>query len=401
MPTPIPTWRLPGSSTTPSAVLSGGTGGSFTSESGFAVGDGPWSVAVGEFNADSDPDLAVANLLSDNVSVLLGGPGASAGTFGDDDQLRRRHRPGLGRGGDFNADSKPDLAVANSGPSNDVSVLLGDAGGGFGAATNFPAADFSGFATSLAVGDFNADSDPDLAVANSSLDDVSVLLNTTSASGQPPSAVDDAYSHYGSDTPLATTTATGVLANDTDPDGDPLTAALVSGPGSGSLTLSADGSFSYQPNEDFVGQDSFTYTANDGTADSTAATVTITVGAGCNGRQATITGTAGANNLRGTAGDDVIAGLGRGDMIRSAGGNDTVCGGAGNDELFGGAGNDSLRGGSGSDSLLGGAGTDALRGDAGRDLLSGGAGSPDTCEGDAGTDALAPRHGCEQIGGVP
>ena len=84
-----------------------------------------------------------------------------------------------------------------------------------------------------------------------------------------------------------------MLANDTDPDGDPLTAALVSGPGNGSLALNADGSFSYQPNEDFVGQDSFTYAANDGTADSNVATVTITVGAGCDGRQATITGTAG------------------------------------------------------------------------------------------------------------
>ena len=264
---------------------------------------------------------------------------------------------------------------------------------------------------SVAVGDFDADSDIDLAVANKETDNVSVLLNTTTSGNHAPNAADDIYSHYGSDTQLTASAAGGVLANDNDPDGDPLTAALVSGPSHGSLTLNADGSFSYQPNEDFVGQDSFTYTANDGRAGSGLAIATITVGAGCDGRPATVTGTAGANNLQGTSADDVIAGLGGGDTIRSSSGHDTVCGGSGNDAVDGGAGNDSLIGGSGNDSLSGGAGTDrllggadndTLRGEAGSDLLSGGAGSPDTCDGGPGTDALAPNHGCEPpISGVP
>jgi VCBS repeat-containing protein len=69
-----------------------------------------------------------------------------------------------------------------------------------------------------------------------------------------------------------------LLANDTDPEGQPLTAILQSGPGSGSLTLNSNGSFTYTPNADFNGTDSFTYFANDGTANSNlAATVTITV----------------------------------------------------------------------------------------------------------------------------
>jgi len=71
--------------------------------------------------------------------------------------------------------------------------------------------------------------------------------------------------------------ATGVLANDTDADGDALTAILVLGTLNGGLTLNADGSFDYTPNSDFNGVDTFTYVANDGTANSTAATVTITV----------------------------------------------------------------------------------------------------------------------------
>src|SRR5690606_29372129 len=71
--------------------------------------------------------------------------------------------------------------------------------------------------------------------------------------------------------------APGVLANDTDADGDALTAVLVTGPTNGSLTLNEDGSFTYTPNEDFHGTDSFTYQASDGGQVSAEATVVITV----------------------------------------------------------------------------------------------------------------------------
>jgi VCBS repeat-containing protein len=76
---------------------------------------------------------------------------------------------------------------------------------------------------------------------------------------------------------LVVDAASGVLANDTDADGDPLTAALVSGPANGTLVLNADGSFSYTPSADFSGSDSFTYTASDGTLTTDPITVTITV----------------------------------------------------------------------------------------------------------------------------
>ena len=69
------------------------------------------------------------------------------------------------------------------------------------------------------------------------------------------------------DTAAATedTPAVGnVLANDTDVDGDALSAVLVSGPAHGSLTLNADGSFTYTPAANYNGPDSFTYKANDG-----------------------------------------------------------------------------------------------------------------------------------------
>ena len=71
--------------------------------------------------------------------------------------------------------------------------------------------------------------------------------------------------------------ATTILANDTDIDANPLTAILVSGVSHGSLTLNADGTFSYTHNGDAATSDSFTYKANDGTDDSNVATVNITI----------------------------------------------------------------------------------------------------------------------------
>ena len=71
--------------------------------------------------------------------------------------------------------------------------------------------------------------------------------------------------------------APGVLGNDTDADGKPLTAALVGAPAHGTVTLNANGSFTYTPAANYNGPDSFTYRANDGTADSNVATVSITI----------------------------------------------------------------------------------------------------------------------------
>ena len=79
---------------------------------------------------------------------------------------------------------------------------------------------------------------------------------------------------------VLTVAAPGVLGNDTDVDGDALTAALVSGPANGLLTLNTDGSFSFTPNADFNGSDSFSYMAQDPSlAQSNPATVTLTVNA--------------------------------------------------------------------------------------------------------------------------
>ena len=100
---------------------------------------------------------------------------------------------------------------------------------------------------------------------------------TIGATNDAPVSVGDAYS-TDEDTALVIPAA-GVLINDSDVDGDALDAVLVSDVSNGALTLNADGSFTYTPNADFNGSDSFTYKANDGTADGNTVTVDITVGA--------------------------------------------------------------------------------------------------------------------------
>ncbi|HOU42251.1 MAG TPA: Ig-like domain-containing protein, partial [Promineifilum sp.] len=87
-------------------------------------------------------------------------------------------------------------------------------------------------------------------------------------------AVDDSYTVALGET--LTVAAPGVLANDANPGNAPLTAVLVEGPLSGTLSLAADGSFTYTSTEEFAGQDSFTYRADNGLA-SNVATVTIAV----------------------------------------------------------------------------------------------------------------------------
>ena len=62
---------------------------------------------------------------------------------------------------------------------------------------------------------------------------------------------------------LTVSASDGVLANDSDPDGDPMTVSVLSGP-RGSLTLNPDGSFEYTASPDFFGGDSFTYQVSAG-----------------------------------------------------------------------------------------------------------------------------------------
>jgi ELWxxDGT repeat protein/VCBS repeat-containing protein len=106
-------------------------------------------------------------------------------------------------------------------------------------------------------------------------DSVTVTL-TIAAADDVPVASADAY-EVDEDTTLGVAAVAGVLANDTDVDSDELTVTIDTEPGHGTLTLNDDGSFSYDPEADFYGTDSFSYIVSDGNSQSVAATVTITV----------------------------------------------------------------------------------------------------------------------------
>ncbi|MEX0713607.1 MAG: Ig-like domain-containing protein [Pirellulales bacterium] len=100
------------------------------------------------------------------------------------------------------------------------------------------------------------------------------LVTIIEVTNEAPVANDDFFLTL-NETDTVVVSAPGVLANDTDADGDDLEAQLVSGPTRGTLDLNADGSFTYTPGATFEGIDTFTYVATDGVDDSDPATVTI------------------------------------------------------------------------------------------------------------------------------
>src|SRR5579864_1098364 len=94
--------------------------------------------------------------------------------------------------------------------------------------------------------------------------------------GVVPTAIDDWYTVVSGQT-LTVGAVTGVVSNDISGSANPLSAVLNSQPTNGTVTLNSDGSFSYSPNANFYGLDTFTYFDSDGTNDSNIATVSINV----------------------------------------------------------------------------------------------------------------------------
>ncbi|MGI8549182.1 MAG: FG-GAP repeat domain-containing protein, partial [Dehalococcoidia bacterium] len=185
------------------SLLLGDGNGSLGTATPLTVGTGPSSIAVGDFRGNGLLDLAVANYFSNTVSVLLG---KGDGTFQPQQTFAVGRSPegivtarlrGPSRPLDLvvsnysdstvsvllgNGDGKLDLAVANHASCGGqllhgcLGVLLGKGDGSFGAQQSFAVGKYP---TALAVGDFNDDGRPDLAVVNTGGNSVTVLLNQT------------------------------------------------------------------------------------------------------------------------------------------------------------------------------------------------------------------------------
>ncbi len=185
--------------------------------------------------------------------------------IGNDDyyvMFEREHltvaAPGV-LGNDNNFGGNPLSATLVSGTANGALVLNSD-----GSFSYTPNANFNG------TDSFTYRADYGVIIGN-----LATVTITVTAVNDVPMASNDAYVVL-EDNSLVVD-APGVLGNDNDLDGNALTAVLLSTTTNGTLNFNSDGSFSYTPNPNFTGTDTFTYVANDGASDGNVAMVAITV----------------------------------------------------------------------------------------------------------------------------
>jgi VCBS repeat-containing protein len=228
--------------------------------------DGPTNAANGWVTIlhmrDVLPEEFVSTNFSANYALTTGNPPPLAEPDAyqvDEDSVLNAFVPGV-LANDIDPNGDAFTAQLVSGASHGTVVLAAD--GGF---TYTPFANFSGIDSFTYRGNDGV-----------SLGNIATVTITVNAENDAPNAFNNSYNVQQGQV-LTVAVGQGVLANDNDPDGDAMTAALVAGPANGTLTLSADGSFVYTPTAGYFGPDQFTYRANDGALDSTVATVSITV----------------------------------------------------------------------------------------------------------------------------
>lgn len=242
---------------------------------GNSQGNTVWTARDHTFVADSAQttltfgDLSTTtsgiDLLLDNVRITTtGGPSNTAPVAADDFYQTTAGvpivipAPGV-LANDSDAENHPLAAALVSGPAHGSLTLNPDGGFAYTPAAGYVGQDSFSYRAS----------DGQLV---SSTATVTLAMLVPNAS---PVAAGDSYSIQSGG--VLSIPAPGVLGNDNDPDGDPLTAVPDSGPAHGSLTLDPDGSFTYTPDAGYTGQDAFTYRASDGSLESPATLVTVSV----------------------------------------------------------------------------------------------------------------------------
>lgn len=208
------------------SVLKNNGAGTFAAAVNYAAGVNPWSVSAADLDGDNDADLAVANWLSDNVSVLMNN---GDGSFAAPVNYPAGNEPISVISGDLDADNDADLAVVNHIGPPSVSVLLNNGDGTFAAATSYTTTGSAPY--SVVAADLDGDNDVDLAVASAEGGSVSVLKNN----GDGTFALAVNYPASG---------AYSVSAADLDGDND-VDLAVASSPGDfvSVLTNNGDGTF--------------------------------------------------------------------------------------------------------------------------------------------------------------
>jgi len=175
--------------------------GIFVLSSEYESGTHPITEAAADFNADGHIDIAVANIISNDVSIFIGN---GDGSFQSAVNYDVGTQPEGICASDFNEDGNLDIATANQGSAN-ITILLGNGDGTFTLGGNYGA---SSSPHAVFGGDFNGDGHFDLVVANMHADSVSILIGNGSGSFTPPTQ------HAVGDMPLT------VVSGDFDNDGD-------------------------------------------------------------------------------------------------------------------------------------------------------------------------------------
>ena len=380
------------------SVLLGRGDGTFTSApEASTAGDTQLAVAVGDFNGDTKADLAFADDPSGPKGEIAIDLGEGDGTF----EQKAFYAVGSATTsvavGDFNADSVLDLATTDdfgdgsesgdacSQASGDVWVLPGVGDGTFGNPVSFPVPD----AFAVTVGNFDSNPLPDMAVASPSLsvNCVTVLLNTTPRPSPGPAVSVAAGGSCAPDGRQGTIQL--ALADGGDRAGDLSLSFTSDNPAvvpTDAVTVGGSGISRRLTVRPVAGRSGTAVVRVNQLSDGQlTGSVPVTVRVGANGADHLADGRRRADIMFGRNGADTLTGGGGNDLLCGGNGADTLSGGDGEDALTAGDGEDALTGGAGEDVHRGGAGDDELRGKGGDDKLWGGAGD-DVHRGGGGKD---------------
>jgi hypothetical protein len=161
--------NLAGTSAPLLLTVTAAAGGGFGSPTTYSLGNGPYSIVMGDFNNDGKADLAATSWSANNVTVLYGN---GDGTFGGTVTFNVGTNPVAIATGDLNGDGLADLVVVNNG-SGTLSVALNNGSGGFNAPASISVGSLP---TAVAILDANLDSSADIVVTVSGSNQIKILL---------------------------------------------------------------------------------------------------------------------------------------------------------------------------------------------------------------------------------